>query len=72
MIVDIPEDTVLVEPIKEDYVWFQARGTATVVPEAKKKEESLEKVYTNTSLQLIEISIVFFTLVSDAFTSNIK
>nr|XP_017251030.1 PREDICTED: uncharacterized protein LOC108221678 [Daucus carota subsp. sativus] len=44
LIVDIPEDTVLVEPIKEDYVWFQARGTATVVPEAKKKEESLEKV----------------------------
>ncbi|KAL1816845.1 hypothetical protein ACET3Z_019419 [Daucus carota] len=44
LIVDIPEDTVLVEPIKEDYVWFQARGTATVVSEAKKKEESLEKV----------------------------
>ncbi|KAL8146826.1 hypothetical protein AgCh_004531 [Apium graveolens] len=44
LIVDIPEDTVLVEPLKEDYVWWQARGTATVVPEAKKKEESLEKV----------------------------
>lgn len=44
LIVDIPEDTVLVEPLKEDYVWWQARGTATVVPEAKKKEETLEKV----------------------------
>ncbi|KAK1351252.1 Six-bladed beta-propeller [Heracleum sosnowskyi] len=44
LIVDIPEDTVLVEPLREDYVWWQARGTATVVPEAKKKEESLEKV----------------------------
>ena len=39
--------TVLVEPLREDYVWWQARGTATVLPKAKKKEESLEKVFTN-------------------------
>ncbi|KAK1551644.1 hypothetical protein Q3G72_001907 [Acer saccharum] len=42
--VDIPSDTVLVEPVQEGCIWRQARGAATEVSGAEGVAGSLEKV----------------------------
>ncbi|KAJ0796600.1 putative transcription factor WD40-like family [Helianthus annuus] len=42
--VEIPENTELVEPLDEDCIWRQTRGTATETLVAKNKAESTEKV----------------------------
>ncbi|KAK1420599.1 hypothetical protein QVD17_22318 [Tagetes erecta] len=42
--VEIPEDTELVEPLVEDCIWRQTRGTATETSVAKNKAESTEKI----------------------------
>ncbi|GAB4841300.1 hypothetical protein Ancab_039696 [Ancistrocladus abbreviatus] len=42
--IDIPRNTVLVEPLQEGSVWCQARGAAVEVPAAENTEESSEKV----------------------------
>ncbi|KAK3021660.1 hypothetical protein RJ639_046384, partial [Escallonia herrerae] len=42
--VDIPEDTELVEPLHENCIWRQARGTATEVSQEESRAASAEKV----------------------------
>lgn len=60
--VEIPEDTELVEPLQDGCIWRLARGAAAVVSGAEDLVASSAKVQTVQSISLVLLIFLFIHL----------